>query len=108
MSGKLTTIVVPDKAWDGSDWPKYLNFGRNVDRNDEWCRYVPERTCRPMMCSEFNHADYYTTDWAVCGGCGGRLTDDGLGIGFVRYHYCPWCGRRLEEVWGHERRFNMA
>ena len=84
------TYKVETQCW--KHWPKTIVVRSN---DDEVRHYVPERKCRPMMRSEYSHADYYTTDWAVCSACGGSFTDMGLGVGFVTYKFCPWCGAKV-------------
>lgn len=64
-------------SWRRDEWPEYITVSHDGMR-EPGRRYVPERTCHPVLEDET----------LVCSECGEDI--DGYG-----WNYCPNCGARV-------------
>lgn len=101
-----TTVLLPEIAWCGDDWPDYLSVAH--DMHGEWRAYVPEprnnrlRMEQVMTTNGEIDVDYFDCKLVTfkCKSCGwdGVVDDACGGYSFGDTDvpkFCPNCGRRV-------------
>ena len=88
-----TTVLLPEIAWGGDDWPDYLSVAHGID--GEWRVYVPEsQTCTIEVKDNMAETDGMGDVWLECDQCHWQMP---LEPTTPKFNYCPNCGRRCVE-----------